>query len=139
MPRGGVPDQPQRSFAFTSQLLATPGQELGGERRDERRDWPSRNEAQPDLFAIRPQQAVASQGFGLRVLRVGGLCHQPQRLVFRPRGQVRLGEARPPDFIGVAQHPLGVRSGKPDQPIARLFFARTPDPGWWSRAWPVAS
>jgi hypothetical protein len=117
-PRSRVPDQPQRSLGFPLQLPATPGQELGREGRD----WPPRNEAQPDLCGIRPQQALAGQGCGLRSLRVGGLCHQPQRLVFRPRLQGWLGQTRPPDFSGVAQHPLGGRGGKPAQPSARLFF-----------------
>src|SRR5262245_39868126 len=50
------------------------------------------------------------------------LYHSKASEITKDSHLYRVGQTRPPDFIGVAQPPLGVRGGQPNQSIARLFF-----------------
>ena len=113
VPRGVVPDQEQRCFALLLQPFTGPGQKLCRDTGD----WTASDKAQPDLFPIGAQESVTSDGLRIRVLLFRLLCQEPHRLVWRPRLQVRLLKARPPDFIFIGQNPVWMPAGEADQRV----------------------
>ena len=94
MPRGIIPDHRQPALAWAVQLAATLPQALEGKGRCR----VPRHKAWPDLLGIRPQQARADRGFGLRILLVGRFDYQPQRLPLRLRGQLKSSTNTPNCF-----------------------------------------
>ena len=77
------------------------------------------------------QQAMAGQSFGISIIGLLNLFHQPQRLVWlTSRAQVRLRKAAPPRLIFEAHGPVGMRVDQSDQPVSGVFIAPIPDPGW---------
>src|SRR5262249_22577862 len=118
MPAGIVPDQQQRLLALSRQVVADPGQEV----LRHLADGPSVHEAQEHPAGVRPQEAVAGHGLGVRVGLLGLTLDQEQRRAAGPGVQRRLRQAAPPGLVLVAQHPVGVRLRQPDQPVAGFFF-----------------
>src|SRR5215831_9207578 len=106
MPGGVIPDQEPMGLALLQQAFAAPVQELGGEGAD----GPSGHEAQPDLRAVRvlrgpllPENPIAGQGLGIRVVLAPGLLYQPYGMVLTlPGMRLRQSEPTPPDFISKA-------------------------------------
>jgi hypothetical protein len=81
------------------------------------------HEAQEHRVGVGPQQPVAAEGFGGRVVLLGGELLQPQgALGPTPGAQLRAGQPAPPGFIGKAQYPIRVTLGQAQQPRAGFFF-----------------
>ena len=127
MPGGIIPDQEPVRLPLLEQALAAPLQELGGDRADRS----SGHEAQPDLRAVGlfrsallPEDPVAGQRFGIRIILAPGLLHQPHGLVLTlPGVHLRQGKAAPPDFIAKANRPGGLLAGPSDQAVTCVFFS----------------
>jgi hypothetical protein len=69
------------------------------------------------------EQAVAGQGFGVRISLGDRLFDQPQGLVrLSPGVQGWLRQARPLGLILKAEHPLRVGTRQADQTVATAFF-----------------
>jgi hypothetical protein len=117
-PGGIVPQQHQDPFLRGGQLLAESG-EQGGRHMAHR---PAVDTSQQHGIAVRLQQPVAGQGFGLSIALGVNLLHQTQGLVGRPPMQGRLGQTTPPGLIGKAQDPVGMLVSPVHQPVAGLFF-----------------
>ncbi len=128
MPGSIIPDQEPVAFALGSQTFTARLQKLdaNGTHR------PSCDEAQPDLRAVRivgwsllPQDAIASQGLGIRVPLFPGLLDQANRMLFAlPGMHARPGKAAPPHFVQEADGPIRLLAGVSDQPVACVFFSR---------------
>ena len=125
VPGGIVPDQSQHPFTQGVHFSAAPVQKLDGNGAD----GPTVYETQPHLllgfsFSQLPadQQAVASQGFALRIIFGLRQLNQTQRLSGGgPSVQVRLSKTAPPGFIFETQDPIKL-PGPADQPVTSLFF-----------------
>ena len=126
MPRGIVPDQEPVVLALSSQALTTILQKLDADRTHR----PSRDKAHPDLRTVRilrrsglPQDAIASQGLGIRIIFLPALFDQAKRLLCTLLGlQLWLSKAAPPHFIEEAQRPLRVLTGVHNQAVTSFFF-----------------
>src|SRR3990170_7173825 len=126
MPGSMIPDQNQHRFPNSLQFLATPGEEMLGQKAI----GIAFDKTQPDGFipgqlrAYRAyQQAVACQSFGTRILFSQGLLHQPQRVIgFSPAIQMGLFQAAPPGFIFETQRPIRMAPHHLDQPVSTLFL-----------------
>ena len=109
VPTGVVPNHCQNRLVQFLNFLAAPLQKLNGDTAH----WSSINETQkhflePQIIACHPSQkdAIASQGFWVRVIFLLGLLYQSQRLPFlTPARQFRLGKAAPPGLVLKAPNP----------------------------------
>jgi hypothetical protein len=128
MPGSMIPDQNQHCFPNRLQFLAAPSQELlAQEAIGIAFNKPQPNGFLPDRLWIEPadQQAIASQGFGVRIPFRQSLLYQPQWVVgFSPATQVRLPQTAPPGFIFETQRPIRMTLDQLDQPVATLFLRR---------------
>ncbi len=128
MPGGVIPNQEPVRLPLLEQTLATPIQELGGDRAHRA----SADKAQPHLFALGfiwgallPQHAIAGQGFGIWIAFLEGLFDQTDRMLrVLPGVHARQSKATPPDFISKADSPGWLVAGPGDQPITGVFFRR---------------
>ena len=126
MPGGIIPDQKPVRLASLLQALTTPVQELGGDGAH----GSASHQPQPGLRAVGligspllPEDTVARQGFGIRVVLAPGLLHQPHGLVLTlPGMSLGQGKAAPPDFIAKADGPLRLSAGPSNQAVPRVFF-----------------
>src|SRR5947209_6763686 len=102
MPGGIVPDENQHALALALHLLAEPLQKG----RRHMADRSAIDKAEPDRLAVRFQQAIATQGFGIGILFADLQFLQAQRLSrFTPAMHLRLSHAAPPHFISIPHHP----------------------------------
>lgn len=109
VPTGVVPNHCQNRLVQFLDFLAAPLQKLNSDTAH----WSSINETQKHFlnFQIRAchpfqKNAIAGQGFWIRVLFLLGLFYQSHRLpFFAPNRQVRLGKAAPPSFVLKAPNP----------------------------------
>jgi hypothetical protein len=128
MPGSIVPDQQPIPFALSCQAFTTILQEPDRDRAHRS----SCDKAQPDLRTVwvfwrplLPQDAIASQGFGIGVALVPGVLHQTHRALFAlPGMNARQGKTTPPHFVQEAGGPIWPLTGPGDQPIACVFFSR---------------
>ena len=110
MPGGIVPHQQPVPLALGYQALATVLQKLGANGTHQ----PSRDKAQPDLRTIRvversrlPQNAIAGERLGVRVVLLPGLFDQANRMLFAlPNVNKGLAKIAPPDFVQKADRKL---------------------------------
>ena len=118
MPGGIIPDEEQHALALALHLLAEPLQKSG-------RDVADRatiDKAKSDRLALGFQQAIARQGFGIRIVFADLQFLQAQRLSrFAPTMHLRLRDAAPPHLIGIPQHPA-TELGQRDQGVTPFFF-----------------
>ena len=117
-PRGIVPDDEERLFAFVRQAGGQPFEKAGRDRTD----GASVHKTSPHSLRVHTPHAVTGERFGLRIMLISGELHQAQRLASSPGVQVRVGQAAPPHFIGESSHPFGVHLDQADQAIPRFFF-----------------
>jgi len=125
MPTGIVPNHCQNRLVQLLNFLAAPLQKLNGDAAD----WSSIHETQEhflesQFIACHPSQknAIASQGFWIRILFLLGLLYQSHRLSFlTPARQVRLGKAAPPSLVLKAPNPTMLLCQRYDS-VARLFL-----------------
>ncbi len=113
-----VPDQRQHPFAFFSQLLNYPLQEIG---RHLANGSPL-DKSQHQLVGVASQQPIAAQGQRVRIGFALFKLMQFQHLGVSPGMQSRLMKPAPPSLIFITQHPILVRRSKPVQPVKLLFF-----------------
>src|SRR5829696_6359003 len=100
MPRGIVPDQQPRLLSLLLQVFQDPPQEV----ESERRHWPALDKPQPELFRVGSQYPITRKGFRIRVCLLGAPLLQAKWCPLCPAVHPRVGQARPPDFIGIAKH-----------------------------------
>ena len=125
VPTSIVPNHGQNRLAQCFDFLAAPLQKLNGNTAH----GSSINETQKHFLksqirACHPSQkdAIASQGFWIRIIFLFGLLYQLQRLsFFTPTRQVRLGKAAPPGFILKAPNPTMLLC-QSYYSVARLFL-----------------
>src|SRR6266849_8522745 len=128
MPGGVVPNEQPGCFSLGLHLLTSPLQELCRHIAD----GASCDKAQRHLIADRllcwpalPQNAIASQRFGIGVSLLPGLLHQTHRLVcVLPGVHARQSKATPPHLVEIANGPGRLLAGPGDQPVASVFFSR---------------
>src|SRR6266852_3715953 len=128
MPGGVVPNEQPGCFSLGLHLLTSPLQELCRYIAD----GASCDKAQRHLIADRllcwpalPQNAIASQRFGVGVSLLPALLHQMNRVVFvLPGLHARQGKATPPYLVEIANGPGRLLAGPGDQPVASVFFSR---------------
>src|SRR5918912_1142453 len=70
---------------------------------------------------IGPQEPIAGQSLGLRIVLRPCFGLQPQRLA--PGVHRRLRQAAPPDLVGIAHHPVGVANRQGDQAVTPVFLS----------------
>src|SRR5690606_4004543 len=90
------------------------------------RDRAPRDEAQQHLvpIALLEEHAVAGERLRLMVGFVAVSADETQRAtLIGPTVHRRLGEAAPPDFIDVAEHPVASRLREADQPVTLFFLS----------------
>jgi hypothetical protein len=90
------------------------------------------DKAQPDLrtvgivrWSLLPQDAIAGQGLGVRIVLLPGLLHQTHGMsLVLPGVHARQGKAAPPDFVEETNGPIRLRTGPSNQAVACVFFSR---------------
>ena len=125
VPTGVVPDHCQNRLVQLLDFLAAPLQKLNGDVAH----GSSINETQEHFLKVQsiachpPQKnAIAGQGFWIRILFLFGLLYQSHRLSsFAPGRQVRLGKAAPPGFVLKAPNPTMLLCQR-YYSVARLFL-----------------
>src|SRR3954466_8697990 len=117
VPGGVVPHQHPYALALRAEPVGPPGQKVRGDAADRA----TFDKAQQHPILIRPQQSVAGQSFGLWIILRPRSGVQPQRLA--PGVHRRLGQAAPPDLVGVAPPPGGGASRQADQAVAPVFLS----------------
>jgi hypothetical protein len=132
---GVVLDKHQTLLLLGRQLLHKSG-EKG--RRDVA-DGAPLDKAQEGLLAIRAQQPIAAERFGIRVVLGEGLLDELQWALLGPGMQWRMGQPTPPGLIDNAQHSVQMLVGQVHQGSRGAFVGHTGDRDWCSRTWPAAS
>lgn len=127
VPRRVVPNQHQRSFTSSIQLLTTPLQKGDTDRTDRTTLHKTQQHLVGGLVlltATHPrEQSVAGQRFLLSIITGLVLFNQMGRLLLAlPSVEIWLGKATPPDFISKAQNPFWPLLTQPYQPVASVFF-----------------
>src|SRR4051812_19846990 len=117
VPGGVVPHQPPHALAVLGQLVGNPGQKLDRDAAD----WAPLDKAQQHPILVGPQEPVAGQSLGLRIVLRPRFGVQPQRLA--PAGHRRLRQAAPPALVGIAHPPVGVASRQADQAVTPVFLS----------------
>ena len=115
MPGSIVPHQHPYALAFRGEPVGPPGQKVGGDAADRA----TLDKAQQHSILVGAQQPVAGQSLRLPIVLRPCFGVQPQRLA--PGPHRRLGQAAPPDLVGIAHHPGGVASRQADQAVAPVF------------------
>ncbi len=120
---GVVPEQHHRRDARRRGgprcLVGAPVQELS---RDSTH-WSAVDEAQPDLVPRRQPEAIAGQGFRIRIA-VGhrDLASSHRRPIVGPGRHPQTGHPAPSGLSLEADQPVGLHLGQGDQSVGRLFF-----------------
>src|SRR3954451_25030611 len=117
VPGGIVPHQHPHALALRSEPAGTPGQKVRGDAADRA----AFDKAQQHSILVGPQQPVAGQSFGLRIVLRPCFGFEPQRLA--PGVHRRLRQAAPPDLVGIAHHPLRVAARQADQAVTPVFLS----------------
>jgi len=125
VPTSIVPNHGQNRLAQGFDFLAAPLQKLNGHTAHRSSiNKTQKHFLKSQIRACHPSQkdAIASQGFWIRIIFLFGLLYQSQRLsFFTPTRQFRLGKAAPPGFILKAPYPTMLLRQRNDA-VARLFL-----------------
>src|SRR5215208_2962955 len=130
MPTCVVPDQEQDLLAYSFELLATPGEELGRYGTH----GPPIHESQPCLIKLGQVESVTRDGIGRGIVSGDRLLDEAKGFaLLGPTAQVRRSHPAPPAFVLEAHRP-GARVGlghlhQSVASFASLFFFRIGDRG----------